>query len=150
MNKDNLFICELITIDQNFKYISPYVESKEFIKEKNLLIPHIKPDIQQLVKIIIKPKITSKKIIYTPENYKLIVNGIITENIHYVADNKKQSVHCTQFKFSFYNFINLYHNQIKDIKIRIDDVFIQLCKKRFLKQSMLMSICVIPKRKCYH
>ncbi|MBM7624224.1 SPOCS domain-containing protein [Sporohalobacter salinus] len=140
---------ELITMDQDIKCTSRHVKCKEFIKEKMLCIPETNPDIEQLTKVIIKPKIISYEIICTPEGPKLIIKGKIIEKIFYIDDTAGQCIHCATFKFPFHNFIKLKdYVCIKDIKIKLEDVFIQLCNKRKLEQSILILVCIVPKKDC--
>ncbi|GAB6098299.1 hypothetical protein JCM16358_01780 [Halanaerocella petrolearia] len=144
--EDNLF--ELVTVDDNFNSLPSESICKEFLKEETLLIPDQKPDIEQLAKILIKPKITNKKIIQAPEGPKVIVQGLIIEKKFYVADTPQQSVHAAEFSFPFCNFIKLPpKTKVDDLKIRVEDVILQLVNRRKISQCILTCLCVVPKKR---
>ncbi len=146
-DEDNLY--ELVTMDDELTCLPPYACCKEFIKEKMVKIPCQKPDVEQLAKILIKPKITSYRRICTYEGRKLIVQGEIIEKVFYVAQNCQQTVHCANFSFPFCNFIKLGGKRgIKDIRVQIEDVILQLERRRRINQSILMIICAIPYVEC--
>ncbi len=140
---------ELITMDQDITCIPDSFKSKEFIKEQKLNLPDTLPNIEKLEKVIIKPKITSYKTICTPEGPKLIIKGKIIQKIFYFNESTDECMHCTTFKFPFYNFIKLNNCIcIKDIKVKIEDVSIQISKQRDLEESILLLVCIIPQRHC--
>ena len=147
--KDKLY--ELTTVEEKLVCIPAAKLCKEFIKEKALVIPSEKPSIEQLAKIIIKPEITSYKLACTPEGKKVIIQGQIIEKVFYVADKPEQTVHCAKFSFPICNFIKLKNtDKIKDIKINIEEVIIQVDKQRTIEQCILLFICIIPKKDCYN
>lgn len=139
-------VYELVTIEEEIECLPSKKVCKEFIKEKCIEIPPQKPKIEELAKIIIKPIVTSHKIIKTKEGFKVIVQGKIIEKVFYVADKPEQSVHAAKFSFPFCNFIKLPHKykNVKDVKVNIEDVVIQLTEKRRICQCILICICAIP------
>ncbi|MCK8826729.1 DUF3794 domain-containing protein [Natroniella acetigena] len=145
--KDKLY--ELVTIEEDLKCLPSNAVCKEIIKEKSLVIPKAKPDIEQLAKILIRPSISSHKIIKTPQGPKVIIKGKITQKIFYVANKPEQTVHAAKFTFPFCTFIRLPKRvKIEDIKIKIEDVIVQLTTKRKINKCVLLFLAVIPKKRC--
>ena len=147
--KDKMF--ELVTLEDNFSCLPDKAICKEFIKEKSIKIPGQKPKIEQLAKIIIKPVITSHKVIKVDKRrFKVLFQGKIIEKVFYVADKPEQSVHAASFSFPFCNFIKLPKKitKVKDIKVNIEDVIVQLVKKREINQCILINVCIIPDYDC--
>ena len=143
---------ELVTVNpDNFHCKPDKFICKEFIKEEKLIIPKKKPKVEQLAKIISKPIITSKKTICTPQGPKVIFQGKITQKVFYVACNPEQSVHAASFTFSFCNFIKLPNKlKIKNIKIKVEDIIVQLVDKRKINKCVLLLVCIEPEKKCSH
>jgi len=81
--------------------------SKQFGVEEQLVIPDPKPDIEQLLEVIVHPRIDKCKIIDTPLGKKLIINGHLKQQILYVADVPCQSVHSAHFTVPFCTFIEI-------------------------------------------
>lgn len=147
--EDQLF--ELVTMEEDLSWLPKKTICKEFIKEKTLKIPKQKPKIEQLAKKIIKPVITSFKVIKTREKRrKVLIQGKIIEKLFYVADKPEQTVHSAKFKFPFCNFIKLPPKvkRVKEVKVNIEDVIVQLVKKRKINQCILIFIAAIPDKDC--
>lgn len=123
---------------------------KELTVPETVTIPEQKPDIEQLVEVIVKAKIDATRIVETPvqengnnavnnENdqstgRKLIVEGSICQKIIYVGDVKEQSLHSASFKIPFSTFIVLPNGTPLDAEFRVDafieDVFIEEITER--------------------
>ena len=145
--EDKLY--ELVTFEDDLKCLPENTPCKEFIKEKTVTIPKVKPKIEQLSKIIIKPMVTSYKRISTLEGPKLLIQGKIVEKVFYVADNTEQTVHAAKFSFPFCNFIKLVKKRrIEEIKVNVEDILVKLKCGKKLEQCILLIICAIPKKKC--
>ncbi len=142
--KDKMF--ELVTMEEDLSWLPEKTICKEFIREKCIKISKKKPKTEQLAKIIIKPVITSHKIVKTKRRTKVLFQGKIIEKVFYVADKPEQPVHAAHFSFLFCNFIKLPRKRakIEDIKVNIEDVIVQLTKKRKINQCILIEVCVIP------
>ena len=90
---------------------------KQLTVQENLTIPDAKPDIEQIIRVMVEAKITSTKIIETPigkslegqilTGRKIIIEGILNQKIEYVADEPTQAVHAAHFKVPFSTFIVL-------------------------------------------
>lgn len=75
---------------------------------ETLIIPNAKPDIEQLVEVIVEAEIISKRIVDTPclksfegqllSGKKLILELKLIEKIIYVADKPNQPVHAAHFE----------------------------------------------------
>ncbi|GAB6139122.1 DUF3794 domain-containing protein [Halanaerobaculum tunisiense] len=136
---------ELVTVAEDFGSLPHNVTYKNFTAQEKLIISKTKPDIQQLVKIIIQPEISSYEIISTIQGSQLVIQGNITEKIFYVADKPEQAIHCSEFSFSFANYIKLPQNpKIKRVKVTSEDAIIQLINKRKINQWILLIFCLIP------
>lgn len=117
---------------------------KQLNVEKSFCLPEAKPDIEQLVKAISSLKITSTSIIKTPKGtslegqlltgWKLIIEGIITQKIQYVADEPTQTVHAAHTNISFSTYIVLPENYIMGTPVTvqsyIEDIFVMQLDKR--------------------
>ncbi len=143
---------ELVTMEEDIDCLPEKTICKEIIKEEKLVIPGQKPEIEQLAKIIIKPVIKSHKIIDTLTGPKVIVQGKIIEKIFYVADKPEQSVHAAKFSFTFCDFIKLSKkcDKIKEVKVNIEDVIINLKNKREVEKCILLILCAVPEKYCFH
>lgn len=117
---------------------------KQLSVEKNFCIPVAKPDIEQIVKAISELKIKSTKVIKTPKGtslegqlltgWKIVVEGVITQKIQYVADEPEQSVHAAHTDMPFSTFIVLPANYVPGTPVTIlgyiEDVFVQKMDSR--------------------
>ena len=84
---------------------------------ETLIIPAAKPDVEQILKILIEAKITSTRIVATPigtavgglklTGTKLIVEGILRQKMTYVANVPDQAVHAAEFNLPFSTFMVL-------------------------------------------
>ena len=93
-----------------------------------MAVSSLKPDIQQIIKVMADIKIESSRIITTPKGYsadgqmltgkKLIVDGFIDEKVEYMADEPSQSVHAAYFRPHFSTSI-----AIPDTVMQIINVF---------------------------
>lgn len=73
-----------------------------------LKIPEQKPDMEQLLAVIVQPKIVSVRVVDTPcalsyegqhlSGYKLVIEMMLWEKIKYVADEPTQSVHAAEYE----------------------------------------------------
>lgn len=126
---------------------------KEFQIQKNLCIPSDKPDIEEIIYVNIYTKIYESYTISSPKSLsqqsqiltenKLIVYGEILLKIQYTAYSFDQSVHASEFKIPFSNYIVMdeHYNPDLDSYISpyIEDVFIrQVNKRNFYTNIMLL------------
>jgi hypothetical protein len=90
---------------------------KQFTLQETLTVPAVKPDIEQIVKVVAEVVIISTKVIRTPQGVslegqnltglKLIIEGEVRQKIEYVACEPTQSVHAVHFDIPFSAFIVL-------------------------------------------
>ena len=143
LQHNNLY--QLVTIEDVINDLPDNTIYKEIINEQSIIKPNTKPPIQQLSKIVLKPTITSYKKIMTPTGPKLIIKGSIIERIFYVADSESQTVHCTNFTFPICTFITTKNNvKIKKIKLKTEEIVVQLQTKKKLYQCILLCLYAIP------
>ena len=107
---------------------------------ENITIPCYKPDIEQIIKVVVIPEIIFTKISNTPEvglnlendrstGKKLVVEGELYQQVVYVADVTQQSVHEVEFIVPFSTYIVLNSEvEVTDkliVKPFIEDIFVQ-------------------------
>lgn len=81
----------------------------QFICEENIVVPHKKPDIEDIVSVIVDPEIVSLRIINTPigcsaegqklTGKKLSIEIKMRQKIVYISKTEKQSVHVVENEF---------------------------------------------------
>lgn len=90
---------------------------KQINVEDEVAMPIQKPDIEQIVKVDSNAVIKNTKVIKTPigtsleglrlTGHKLLIEGLITHKIQYVANIAEQSTHTSHFTTPFIAFIVL-------------------------------------------
>lgn len=125
---------------------------KQLTVQENLVIPFVKPDVEQIVRVIAEVKINSTRIIETPEStspegqiltgWKVIVEGELAQKVEYVADEPRQSVHAAHFSVPFSSYIVLPRDFdnccILNVVGYIEDIYIQLIDKRTLFKNVVL------------
>jgi len=122
---------------------------------ETLIIPEMKPDIEQINYVNVSVEIVRKKLIVTPtsvgENVegkmltgnKLVIEGNLCQTVSYTADVPKQSVHSAHFSIPFSAYIVVPQNEDLDINYQInpcvEDVFVKrVCKRQIFKNITLL------------
>lgn len=119
---------------------------KQLSKDEVVTIPIQKPDIEQIINVLVEIQIIDTRVIETIKGisiggqkltgYKLIIEGKINQKVEYVADEPQQSVHAAHFKVPFSSFIILPEDfQIGtniEVEPFIEDVYYKLIDKRTL------------------
>lgn len=131
-------------------------------------IPEQKPDIEQVIQILVEAKITNLRLIETPVGVseegqiltgeKLVIEGKIHQKVIYVADvsDGSQPVHSAEFDVPFSTFVvvpKCYIGLIKpgkediiNVQACIESVFIeQINSREVIKSSMLFINAIFPK-----
>lgn len=117
---------------------------KQLNVEQTFCIPDAKPDIEQIVKAISELVIKSTKVIRTPRGvslegqmltgWKVVIEGMITQKIQFVADEPMQSVHAAHTNIPFSTYIVLPDNFIPGTPVTvngyIEDIFVQKIDER--------------------
>ncbi|WP_461204782.1 DUF3794 domain-containing protein [Clostridium sp. DL1XJH146] len=125
---------------------------KQLTVQENLVIPSVKPDVEQIVRVIAEVIITDKTLVKTPVSisaegqiltgWKLIIEGELVQKIEYVADEATQSVHAAHFKVPFSTYIVLPEEFSEDCIVNvvpyIEDIYIQLIDKRTLFKNVVL------------
>ncbi|PKM90807.1 MAG: hypothetical protein CVU87_01165 [Firmicutes bacterium HGW-Firmicutes-12] len=127
---------------------------KQFIVQKNLVLPADKPNIEQIIQVDSRVIITSKRFIQTPiatsleeqrlTGWKLVVEGQIKLKVKYVADIATQNVHGAHFNVPFSIFIVLppdfEEETLVDVESYVEAIYAQPLGKRkiFYNASMLL------------
>lgn len=123
---------------------------KQFSVAETVCLPHAKPDIEQIVKVIAEVIVTDKHVIKTPvarsaegqvlTGFKLIVEGIVRQKVEYVADCPEQAVHAAHFEIPFSTFIILPCNFVMGTPVTvtsyIEDIFAQQAGKRCIFKNI--------------
>jgi hypothetical protein len=126
---------------------------KEINVEEMLEIPEQKPDIEQLIKVEVNPRIKNIKLIRTVKGIsmegqkltglKIIVEGELKQRIQYVADVVEQNVHVTNKTVLFSTFIILPEDFCEDRIINvvpyIEDISaLQIDKRKIYKNITIL------------
>lgn len=125
---------------------------KQLTVQENLTIPSVKPDVEQLLRVIANVEITDTRVIKTPVStsqegqiltgYKLLIEGELVQKIEYVADEETQSVHAAHFKVPFSTFIVLPFDYKEGSQITvvpyIEDIYVQQLDKRNLFKNVVL------------
>lgn len=103
---------------------------KQFIIQKNLVLPEDKPDIEQILQVNTSVIITSKRVIRTPiatsleeqrlTGWKLVIEGQLKLRIKYVADISTQNVHGAHFNAPFSTFIIMPPDFEEDMPVNVE------------------------------
>lgn len=129
---------------------------KQLTVQENLIIPSVKPDVEQIVRVIAEVLITHTRVIKTPistskegqilTGWKLIVEGELAQKVEYVADEPTQSVHAAHFKVPFSTYVVLPQNFNDCCTINvvpyIEDIYVQQIDKRTLFKNVVLFIDV--------
>ena len=132
-----------------------------------LRIPCKKPDIEDINKVFVQVKITSKRVINTPNSNgrtnregtkltgkKLIVEGVLKQKIVYTALLPDQPVHSAEFDIPFSAFIVLENSaELEDkycVETCVEDVFVKVFNKReiFKNVTLLLRAKKIEENVC--
>lgn len=110
-------LIEYSGLADNLPQLPDTASFKQLTIQESLELPSVKPNIEQIVKVIAEVVILDVKVIRTPlgnssEGQKLtgvkaVVEGEIRQKIEYVANDIVQSVHGAHFDVLFSNFIVL-------------------------------------------
>jgi hypothetical protein len=137
----------------NGKCIPKEVASfKQFNVEETVCIPLAKPDIEQIIKIIVNAEIKSTRVIATPvgtslegqvlTGWKLIVEGRVNEAVQYVADLPDQPSHAAHFSIPFSTFVVLPANFVPGTPVTvtpfIEDVYAGQVGKRCILENITL------------
>lgn len=130
-------------------------------------IPEQKPDIEQIIQVLVEGKITKLKIIKTPvgeseegqilTGEKLVIEGKLHQKIVYVADveDGSQPVHSAEFDIFFSTFLvvpECYVGTVKpgkeaqiNVQICVEDLFIEeITPRKVIKSSLLFINAIFP------
>lgn len=120
----------------------------QFGIEEVVNLPPAKPDIEQLVKLMMEVEITDHRIISTVLVHdckpirKVVIEGVIHQKILYVAAKPEQPVHAAHFDFPFCNFIELPECfdpcKIHGVKIICEDANLKLINPRTIKKCLIL------------
>lgn len=126
------------------------INFKQFSVQESLIIPDVKPDVEQIVSVFAEVCITNTRVIQTPvatsfegqilTGFKLIVEGALEQKVEYVADEPTQSVHAAHFRVPFSTFIVLPIDYVIGTPITvtgyIEDIFVELLDKRSIFKNV--------------
>jgi hypothetical protein len=125
---------------------------KQLTVQENITIPSVKPDVEQLLRVIANVEIIATRVIKTPVStsqegqvltgYKLLIEGELNQKIEYVADEPTQSVHAAHFNVPFSTFIILpadfREGSLVTVVPYIEDIYIQQLDKRNLFKNVVL------------
>lgn len=135
---------------------------KQIAVPETVTIPAQKPDVEQIIKVVINGEITRTKVIKTPvrrdsrdvilpsaggqrlTGRKLIIEAKIRQKIVYVAETElgDQPVHSAEFELPFSTFIVLPEDTPLesrfDIEICIEDIFVERLNPRQIFKNLIV------------
>lgn len=125
---------------------------KQLTVQENLTIPSVKPDVEQILRVIAEVVIEDTRVIKTPVSvseegqiltgYKLLIEGELVQKIEYVADEPTQSVHAAHFRIPFSTFIILPYDFTEGSQVSvvpyIEDIYVQQLDNRNLFKNVLL------------
>lgn len=132
---------------------------KQCIENDTLRIPPQKPCVESINEINVSICLNDVKVIKTILGHKLIIHGTKKIKIMYTARNPEQSVHSAHWSISFCEFILLdglcfekCHENIRDIFIGVEDVFVENVSSRYIDICVLFIICpsIRPSVPCHN
>lgn len=127
---------------------------KQFCFHESLLIPEVKPDILKIAKVVSDLCIIDNRVIRTPKatslegqkltGFKLMIDGVLNQNVEYVCETPSQAVHAVQFNVPFSTFIILPESFKPSTTIKvagyIEDISANVINKRniFINATLLI------------
>lgn len=99
--------------DRNCVIPANTLGTNQFVIEENLKIPEVKPDVEQVNQVLVKPEVTEVKVVGIQDlrcnqlSIKVIIKGLIHEKIIYTACKPDQPVHSAEFTVPFYGYVLL-------------------------------------------
>jgi hypothetical protein len=130
------------------------INFKQFSVQEDLEIPKQKPDIESIICVSVQANITSTTLIRTPQatsnegqiltGFKLVVQGVLRQQVEYVADEPTQTVHSAHFDMPFCTFIVLpadfQDGSSIDVQAYIEDIYVTQIDKRHLFKNVTVLI----------
>lgn len=132
----------------------------EYFKQMNtdftMVIPTQKPDIEQIVRVWVKPQIIKQEVIETPRGvshegqiltgHKLMVLGMTEYKVEYVALDLTQTVHTAHIQVPFCGYVVLPEHACLEGSIRAsvvaEDMYSKQIDRRSIYNNMTMLIIV--------
>lgn len=90
-----------------------------------------------------KCRITNWQAIYPQGRRKIVVSGIVTVDVEYVADLPGQPMHFVHFVLPFHTFFHCEH-PIMDVKCRVEYVHEELLDPRTISKVIVLDVKGIP------
>lgn len=127
---------------------------KQITTDFTFCLPTPKPDIEQILKVWVKPCIVMKKIVATPvgislegqnlTGYKMMVSGDISYKVEYVVLDTVQSVNCAQGIAPFCGYVvlpaNFNPNNVVTASAIVEDVYSEQIDLRCVYNNIMMLI----------
>lgn len=149
-------LIEVLGINDNVPEYSKYF--KQFQVQEICCVPCQKPDIEQILRVIVNAEIIETKIVTTSRGIsnegqiltgkKLLVRGKLIQKIEYVADDPEQSVHAAEFEKLFSDFIVMddYLECTTPVTVTpyIEDIYIKQINKRKVFKNVMLLINAVP------
>ncbi|WP_053956598.1 Ig-like domain-containing protein [Inediibacterium massiliense] len=161
-------VFEILIDDQNGKTAisniiiaatPPKTVFKQFSVMENVTIPEVKPEAEDIVKVIADVEVVDQTIIETPvatsyegqmlTGWKVIIEGLLKQKIEYIADEPTQSMHCAHFEVPFSTYLVLPKNFKPctpiEIKSCIEDIYFEQLDKRniFKNITLVLQACLM-------
>ena len=138
-----------ITPSQDYPSFPPKYPCKQVSQTDTLSIPCQKPDMKDIIEVIVSLSITSFKVISTTQGDKLIIDGLKHIKVIYTADNDCTSVHSAHFDIPFCEFILLKNScrQVICIETAIEHIAVHQLSCREFSVCMIILLCPVFKER---
>lgn len=127
---------------------------KQINRDFTFCVPMQKPDIEQIVKVWVKPCILQQKVVVTPvgtslegqriTGHKVMIMGDITYKVEYVALDECQSLHTAHANIPFCGYIVLPEefntNSIVITSVAVEDIYSGLVDTRCIYNNITMML----------
>lgn len=127
---------------------------KQMNVEFTFCVPTQKPDIEQVVKVWVKPSIFSYKVVKTPKGtslegqnvtgYKLMIQGDIQYKVEYVALEPEQSLHTAHTTIPFCGYVVLPErfnpNVFIATNVEVEDIYSDLVDTRCIYNNVTLML----------
>ncbi|EJO5349532.1 DUF3794 domain-containing protein [Clostridium botulinum] len=125
---------------------------KQFNVEETVCLPRVKPDMEQILKVIADVEIKNTRVIKTPAGtslegqvltgWKLIIEGKVNQKVQYVADLPEQPSHVAHFSVPFSTFLVLPEDFVMGTPVSVtpflEDIYVKQIDKRCIFKNITL------------
>ncbi|MBW7651201.1 DUF3794 domain-containing protein [Anoxybacillus sp. ST4] len=152
MRFDHEHLTIYVGIAEKEEFPSCPLAYKQFTVTEKLTVPKIKPNIEKVIKVMATVHIHNAKIIRSPYDTKILVNGHIKQIIMYTAKKLDQPVHTFHASIPFCEMVILPSDIcLSHIKVEgfLEDMHIFHEAARKVHICKVVCLVVTEEEKCY-